>query len=106
GTLGQRGGRTDLKKGWAGRPNEPRPAGLALSFAGSCSSFSPSLPESSRVYVFHDCTPIRRRYLRDFFEKKDRMKNPSLNVSLLCLAPKYLDLILWALSFGLHWRVD
>ena len=25
---------------------------------------------------------------------------------LLCLAPKYLDLILWALSFGLHWRVD
>jgi len=34
------------------------------------------------------------------------MENPSLNISLLCLAPKYLDLILWALSFGLHWRVD
>ena len=34
------------------------------------------------------------------------MENPSLNLSLLCLAPKYLDLILWALSFGLHWRVD
>ena len=34
------------------------------------------------------------------------MENPSLNVSLLCLAPKYFDLILWALSFGLHWRVD
>ena len=31
---------------------------------------------------------------------------PSLNLSLLCLAPQYLDLILWALSFGLHWRVD
>ena len=50
--------------------------------------------------------PFRRRYLRDFFEEKDRMKNPSLNISLLCLAPKYLDLILWGLSFGLHWRVD
>ena len=34
------------------------------------------------------------------------MENPSLNLSLLCLAPKYLDLFLWALSFGLHWRVD
>ena len=34
------------------------------------------------------------------------MENPSLIISLLCLAPKYLDLILWALSFGLHWRVD
>ena len=34
------------------------------------------------------------------------MENPSLNISLLCLAPKYLDLVLWALSFGLHWRVD
>ena len=34
------------------------------------------------------------------------MENPSLNLSLLCLAPKYLDLILWVLSFGLHWRVD
>ena len=33
------------------------------------------------------------------------MENPSLNISLLCLAPNY-DLILWALSFGLHWRVD
>ena len=50
--------------------------------------------------------PFRRRYLRDFIEEKDRMENPSLNISLLCLAPKYLDLILWALSFGLHWRVD
>ena len=47
-----------------------------------------------------------RHYLRDIFEEKDRMKNPSLNLSLLCLALKYLDLILWALSFGLHWRVD
>ena len=34
------------------------------------------------------------------------MENPSLNISLLCLAPKHLDLILWALSFGLYWRVD
>ena len=34
------------------------------------------------------------------------MENPSLNLYLLCLAPKYLDLILWALSFGLHWSVD
>src|SRR6185312_16222394 len=34
------------------------PAGLTLSFAVSCSSFSPSLLESSRVYVFHDCTPL------------------------------------------------
>ena len=34
------------------------------------------------------------------------MENPSLNISLLCLAPKYLDLIRWALSSGLHWRVD
>ena len=50
--------------------------------------------------------PVGRRYLRDFFEGKDRMENPSLNLYLLCLAPKYLDLILWALSFGLHWRVD
>ena len=47
-----------------------------------------------------------RRYLRDIFEEKDRMENPSLNLSLLCFAPKYLDLILWALSFGLHWRVN
>ena len=50
--------------------------------------------------------PIGRRYLRDIFEGKDRTENPSLNLFLLCLAPKYLDLILWALSFGLHWRVD
>ena len=34
------------------------------------------------------------------------MENPSLIISLLCLAPKYLDLILWALSFRLHWRED
>ena len=34
------------------------------------------------------------------------MENLSFNLSLLCLTPKYLDLILWALSFGLHWRVD
>ena len=34
------------------------------------------------------------------------MENPSLNLPLLCLAPEYLDLILWALSFALHWRVD
>src|SRR6185437_2160988 len=54
----KRGGRTDLKTGWAGRPNEPRPAGLGLSFVGWCSTFSPSLLESSRVYVFHDCTPL------------------------------------------------
>ena len=57
-TLGQRGGRTDLKKGWAGQPNGPRLAGLAHSFAASCPSFSPSLLESSRVYAFHDCTPL------------------------------------------------
>src|SRR6185312_17490323 len=50
--------------------------------------------------------PVGRRYLRDFFEGKDKMENPSLNISLLCLALKYLNLILWALSFGLHWRVD
>ena len=34
------------------------------------------------------------------------MENSSLNISLLCLAPKHLNLILWALSFGFHWRVD
>ena len=28
------------------------------------------------------------------------MENPSLNISLLCLAPKYLDLILWACLLG------
>ena len=50
--------------------------------------------------------PVGRRYLRDFFEGKDRTENPSLNLYLICLALKYLDLILWALSFGLHWRVD
>ena len=43
-----------------------------------------------------------RRYLRDIFEEKDRMEN----LSLVCLAPKYLDLILLALSSGLDWRVD
>ena len=47
-----------------------------------------------------------RHYLRDIFEEKDMMKNPSLNLSLLCLVLKYLDLILWDLSFELHWRVD
>src|SRR6185503_18543614 len=50
--------------------------------------------------------PVGRRYLRDIFEGKDRTENPSLNLYLLCLDPKYLDLILWALSFGPHWRVD
>ena len=50
--------------------------------------------------------PIGRCYLRDIFEGKDRMENPFLNLYLLCLASKYLDLILWALSFGFHWRVD
>ena len=28
------------------------------------------------------------------------MENPSLNISLLCLAPKYLDLILWVCLLG------
>ena len=45
--------------------------------------------------------PIGRHYLRDIFEGKDRTENPSLN-----LDSKYLDLIFWDLSFGLHWRVD
>ena len=50
--------------------------------------------------------PIGLHYLRDIFEGKDRTENHSLNLYFLCLAPKYLDLILWALSFGLHWKVD
>ena len=51
------------------------------------------LPKSSGVYPFHDCTPL------DIFEGKDWTENPSLNLYLLCLASKYLDLILWVLSF-------
>ena len=44
------------------------------------------------------CTSLSWRYLRG----KDRIGNPSLNFHLLCLIPKYLDLIfvglvLWAL---------
>ena len=43
-------------------------------------------------------TSLSWRYLRG----KDRIENPSLNLHLLCLIPKYLDLIfvglvLWAL---------
>ena len=91
-----------MKRAWAGRLNGPRPASLAHFLAASRPPFSPSVLESSGVYAFHNCTP----WDVVIFEEKDRMKNPSLNLSLLCLAPKYLDLILWALSFGLHWRVD
>ena len=40
--------------------------------------------------------PIRRRYLQDFFEEKDRMENPSLNLSLL-----FLPLSILILSCGL-----
>src|SRR6185437_11510709 len=67
------------------------------------------LPKSSGVFWSLSLSrlhPVGRRYLRDIFEKKDRMENPSLNFYLLCLALKYLDLVLWALSFGPHWRVD
>ena len=42
------------------------------------------------------------RYLRG----KDRIENPSLNLYLLCLIPKYLISSLWAWSFGLSWRMD
>ena len=73
---------------------------------GLASSF---LPKSSGVFwslYLSRLHPVGRRYLRDFFEGNDRTGNPSLNLYLLYLAPKYLDLILWALSFGLHWRVD
>src|SRR6185295_2247096 len=42
------------------------------------------------------------RYLRG----KDRIENPSLNLYLLCLIPKYFDLIFVAWSFGLSWRMD
>ena len=83
---------------WAGRPG-PFLRRLV-------SSFLPKSPGVFQSLCLSRLHPIRRRYLRDFFEEKDRMENPSLNISLLCLAPKYLDLILWALSFGLHWRVD
>ena len=47
-------------------------------------------------------TSLSWRYLRG----KDRIGNPSLNLHLLCLIPKYLDLTLWAWSFGLSWRMD
>ena len=63
---------------------------------------SPQVSWNLLEFVFHDFTPLDVI----IFEEKDRMENPSLNISLLCLAPKYLNLILWALSFGLHWRVD
>ena len=66
--------------------------------------FSPSLLESSGVYTFHDCTPLDVVIFE--ISLRERTENPSLNLYLLCLSPKYLDLILWALSFGLHWRVD
>src|SRR6185312_10617757 len=62
------------------------------------------LPKSSGVYTFHDCTPLDVVIFE--ISSRERTENPSLNLYLLCLAPKYLDLILWALSFGLHWRVD
>ena len=47
-------------------------------------------------------TSLSWRYLRG----KDRIENPSLNLHLLCLIPKYLDLVFVGLVFGLSWRVD
>ena len=67
---------------------------------------SPQVFWSLLEFIPFMIAPIGRCYLRDIFEEKDRTENPSLNLYLLCLALKYLDLILWALSFGLHWRVD
>ena len=85
-----------------GRPaHGPRPAGLPSFGPASVSSFACRLLASSRVYVLHDCTPLDVVIL-EYLRGKDRIENPSLNLHLLCLIPKYLDLIfvglvLWAL---------
>ena len=47
-------------------------------------------------------TSLSWRYLRE----KDRIGNLSLNLHLLCLIAKYLDLIFVGWSFGLSWRMD
>src|SRR6185503_12444627 len=67
----------------AGRPS-PFSRRLASSF----------LPKSFGVYTFHDCTPLDIVIFEISSSEKDRTENP------------FLNLILWALSFGLHWRVD
>ena len=46
-----------MKRAWASRLNGPRPAGLAHFLDALHLPFSPSLLESSGVYVFHNCTP-------------------------------------------------
>ena len=85
-----------------GRPaHGPRLAGLPSFGPASVSSFACRLLASSRVYVLHDCTPLDVVIL-EISSRKDRIGNPSLNLHLLCLIPKYLDLIfvglvLWAL---------
>ena len=81
-----------------------RPAGLPFFGPTSVSSFAFRLLASSRVYVLHDCTPLDVVILR-YLREKNRIGNPSLNLHLLCLIPKYLDLIfmglvLWALLGG------
>ena len=88
----------------------PRPVGLMGPGRPACPILSPPRvllsPQVFWSLSLSRLHPIGRRYLRDIFEGKDKTENPSLNLYLLCLAPKYLDLILWALSFGFHWRVD
>ena len=80
---------------------QARPAGLPSFETASVSSFACRLLASSRVYVLHDCSPLDTLSWR-YLQGKDRIGNPSLNLYLLCLIPKYLDLIfvglvLWAL---------
>jgi len=96
-------GEAELPRKWA------RPAGLmglgrpAYPLSGPPRSHL-SRPDSSHHLEFMSFTiaplwtSLSWRYLRG----KDRIGNPSLNLHLLCLIPKYLDLIsvglvLWAL---------
>ena len=96
-------GEAELPQKWA------RPAGpMGLGRADYPVSGSPrsqlSRADSSHLLEFMSFTiaplwmSLSWRYLRG----KDRIGNPSLNLHLLCLIPKYLDLIivglvLWAL---------
>ena len=95
-------GRPNCLGNGLGRPaHGPRPAGLPSFGTASVSTFACRLLASSRVMSFMIAPlwmSLSCRYLRG----KDRIWNPSLNLHLLCLFPKYLDLIfvglvLWAL---------
>src|SRR6185436_645996 len=93
--------------------NGPRPAGLMglgrPAYPLSGPPWSPlSRVDSSHLLEFMSFTiaPLWTSLSWRYLQGKDRIGNPSLNLYLLCLIPKYLDLIFVGLALWLSWRMD